>query len=367
MRRALERRLVRDIRVMLAKGGYDFPVRRGQGRIVIEGSGLQVAETVSRVFGVASSIPAVRVTNDFDTIIKTVMEVAASVVQPGQTFAIDCRRVGNQEYSSRDVEVAAGNEILNQLGGNGISVDLGDPDVTIHAEAREVAYIYHQVLPGPRGFPFGSQGRLIALFSGGIDSPVAAWLMMKRGAAIELLYMDQRPFVGESYYARAVTVARKLSSYVPLKEYYLTVAPMGTIMRCIAECVSPRYTCVVCKRMMYRVARTIADRCGADGIVTGECLGQVASQTLSNLRTIEDAVTIPVYRPLIGLEKLDSIAIAKRIGTYALSSSAVNDCSVVPSKPATKSLSAQVSVAEEGLDVKSLIVEAISNLTYVRL
>lgn len=352
---------------MLAKRGHDFLVRRGRGRIVIEGSGFDVAETVSRVFGVASSIPAARVANDFNTIIKTVGEVAAGVLKPGQTFAIDCRRVGNHEYSSRDVEVAAGNEILNRLGGCGVSVDLDDPDVTIHAEARDVAYIYHQVLPGPRGFPFGSQGRLIALFSGGIDSPVAAWLMMKRGAEIALLFMDQKPFVGENYVDRAVIVAKKLSSFVPLREYYLMVAPMGTIMQHIAERIPPRYICIVCKRMMFRVACSIADRDGAYGIVTGECLGQVASQTLSNLKTIEEAVTVPVYRPLIGLEKLDSIAMAKRIGTYELSSSAVSGCSVVPRKPATKSQSRHISVVEDRLDVDSLVIEAINNLTYIRL
>jgi thiamine biosynthesis protein ThiI len=334
---------------------------------VIEGSGLDVAETVSRVFGVASSIPAVRVINDFDAIINTVGELAASILLPGQTFAIDCRRVGNQEYSSRDVEVAAGNVILNRLGGCGVSVDLDDPEVTIYVEARDVAYIYHQVFPGPRGFPFGSQGRLVALFSGGIDSPVAAWLMMKRGAEIELLFMDQRPFVGDNYYARAVTVAKKLSTFVPLKDYFLTVASMGTIMQRITECVPPRYVCIVCKRMMYRVACSLADRDGADGIVTGESLGQVASQTLSNLKTIDGAVTTPVYRPLIGLEKLDSIALAKKIGTYKLSTSAVSGCTVVPRKPVTKSRANYVSAAEEGLDVDSLVIEAVNDLTYVRL
>jgi len=350
---------------MLTKRGHDVPVRRGQGRIVIEDSGVDVAETVSRVFGVAASIPAVRVANDFDTIIKTVVEVATSVLTPGQTFAIDCRRVGNQEFSSREVEVAAGNEILNRLGG--VSVDLDEPDVTIHAEARDVAYVYHRLIPGPRGFPFGSQGRLVALFSGGIDSPVAAWLMMKRGAAVELLFMDQRPFVDDAYFTRAVAVATKLSAFVPQEEYHLTVAPMGVIMQLIAEHVTPRYICITCKRMMYRVACSLADRDGAAGIVTGECLGQVASQTLSNLKTIEETASTPVYRPLIGMEKLDSIALAKRIGTYELSSSAVSGCSLVPKKPATKSLPVHASAAEEGLDIDGLVIEAIDNLTYVRL
>jgi len=366
VRKTLEQQLARHIRTSLKReGNANVKIVRIQGRLIVEGGDtLTVAETASKVFGVTSAIPAVKVTSDMDAIAQTALDMALQSIKDDQSFAVRARRVGEQTYTSRDIEVKVGAEILKHLKTRGVKVDLEDPDITIYVEARDSdAYIYHRVIDGPNGLPFGSQGKLISLFSGGIDSPVAAWLMMKRGADVKLLFLDQRPFVGEDYCTKALKVTEKLRQYVPLKSYFLNVAPMGDIMDEIGKHVPPKFTCVVCKRMMYRIACGLAEKMGADGIVTGENLGQVASQTLANLRVLDDTSTLPVYRPLIGFEKMEIVALAKRIGTYEASISSVHGCSAVPSKPATKARIEDVLEAEKKIPMDKLVSEALEGIT----
>jgi len=368
VRRGLEHQLTRHVAASLKRGGIiDAKVRRIRGRLVVEGGDPgTVAEMASKVFGVTSAIPAVKVASDMDTIARSALEVALRSIRDDQSFAVRARRVGEQTYTSRDVQVRVGAEILGCLKPRGVRVNLKNPDVTIHIEARNGdAYVYHRIIDGPSGLPFGSQGKVIGLFSGGIDSPVAAWLMMKRGANVKLLFLDQRPFVGDDYYGRALDVAGKLRRYVPLKSYILHVAPMGEIMDEIVKHVPVKLTCVVCKRMMYRVACGLAERMNADGIVTGENLGQVASQTLANLKVLDEASTLPVHRPLIGFEKTEIVAWAKRIGTYEASTASIHGCSAVPAKPVTKARLEDVLEAERALPTSRLVSDALERITLV--
>ncbi len=362
VRRHLEALLLSHMRKQLELKGLQVDkTSREQGRLIIEGSDpMRGAEVVAKVFGVASAMPAMRIDIDLPTITQTVVAVAEAIVAPQHSFAINARRIGKHRYTSKAIEVAAGDAVLQALGSRGVHVDLSHPDHTISVEVRgQTAYVYHRVVPGVAGLPWGSQGRVVSLFSGGIDSPVAAWRMMKRGCSVRLLFGDQRPFVGDDYYDRAVTVARRLREYVPHDQYALTVVPIGAIMEAIVAEVPSKLICVCCKRMMYRLGCQLAEQMGAEGIVTGESLGQVASQTLQNLRVLEDAASLPVYRPLIGCEKLEIVKQAEAIGTYPLSATAIHGCTAVPKKPTTRAKVADVKAAEDRLNIPHLMAQAL--------
>lgn len=373
VRRRLENLLMRHIRKRLEldgfKGGKVGRVGGAQGRLLVEGTDcLKRAEAITGVFGVASAMPAIRIRDDLTTIAQMVVEVAEEIIEPNQSFAVDARRTGNQPYSSKEIEVLAGDEVLKKLSGKGVRVDLNNPSKTIHVEARgKTAYVYHRVFHGFAGLPFGSQGKVVSLFSGGIDSPVAAWLMMRRGCSVRLLFFDQRPFVGDDYYERALKVAGKIREYVPMDNYSLNAVSMGEIMGEMVEKVPSRLICVCCKRMMYRMGCMFGEKIGAEGLVTGESLGQVASQTLTNLRVLDEAASLPVYRPLAGFEKLESVQWAKKIGTYEFSTASIHGCTAVPKKPSTKARLLDVKRAEERLDVQKLTSEALREVTQIPL
>ncbi len=296
------------------------------------------------------------------------VEVAADRILDGEAFAVRPKVVGDHPYSSRDLAVKAGSMILDANSGRGVHVDLSQPDTTIYIEVRDRdAFVYTQIFKGVLGLPYGSQGKLVSLFSGGIDSPVATWLMMKRGAEVLPLLMDQRPHVGDSYIERAERACRAIGEYVPSKDFGLNVAPMGGIMGRIMEASVPKLRCVLCKRSMYRIANLFAMEKDARGIVTGESLGQVASQTLDNLNVLDGAADLPVLRPNIGLDKVEIEDIARDIGTYDLTAIRVEGCTVVPDKPSTRARLEQVLELEEELGLVSLCSEAAKGIEMIKL
>lgn len=370
VRRHLENLLMHHIRKRLELDGVRAgKVVKARGRLIVEGvAGLRGAEIIANVFGVASAMPALRIGDDLASITRTVVDVASEIIEPKKSFALAARRTGGQPYSSKDLEVVVGDAVLKSLSGKDVRVDLTNPDETIHVEARgRAAYVYHRVFHGVAGLPFGSQGKVVSLFSGGIDSPVAAWLMMKRGCAARLLFCDQRPFAGDDYYARALKVAGRIRKYVPLDNYSLHVVSTGEIMKEIVEKVPSKLICLCCKRMMYRIACMLAEKIGAEAVVTGESLGQVASQTLVNLRILDEAASLPVYRPLIGWEKLESVGWAEKIGTYELSTTSVHGCTALPRKPSAKARLGDVKRAEEKLNVQKLMSKAIREILQIPL
>ena len=370
VRRLLERRLMDYIKFSLYKEGFrGFNVYRMQGRICVEGvEAERAAGVLSKLFGVVSVMPALRTTADLDDIVRCAVDAAGRVLEDRGSFAVRAKVVGEHPYSSRDLEVRVGSEILEALRGRGIHVDLDEPERVVYVEVRgDAAFIYTEVIPGPGGLPYGSQGRLVSLFSGGIDSPVAAWMMMKRGAHVLLLFLDQRPYVGEDYYTRALEAAKVLRGYVPLRDFNLHIVGFGEVMERILGCERPNLRCVLCKRSMYRVASLVAQRLRAQGLVTGESLGQVASQTLHNLAVLSEATTLPIYRPLIGLDKVEIERVARRIGTYEVTAKGVEGCSVVPRRPTTKADLGKVREMEEKLGIRELEGEAVRQMRKVRL
>ena len=339
VRNRLERMLAGQIKHQLQRQGYQDPqVTRVFGRIFIDNVPPEAAPTVANVFGVVAAMPATRTEPDLEILINSIVEEATHVMGKGMTFAVRAKVVGDHPYSSQDVAVQGGSAVLEALNEREIKVDLTKPDVTLYIEVRDNnAFVYSRIVPGVLGLPYGSQGKMVSLFSGGIDSPVSTWLMMKRGAHVLPLFMDQRPFVGDSYVERVKVAFNFLSRYVPLDEYHLFSAPMGEIMERIAETSEPRFTCILCKRAMYRIAQYFAEKKEAKAIVTGESLGQVASQTLDNMYVLNNAATMPVLRPVVGLDKTEIEKISQRIGIYDVTAKKVEGCKSVPPNPATRS------------------------------
>lgn len=208
--------------------------------------------------------------------------------------------------------------------------------------------------------------RFVALVSSGIDSPVATYLLSKKAEEIILIHADNRPFTDDCEIEKFVTLAKYLKILVPSKiKAYLV--PHGNTLCSYKECCDWKFTCVVCKRMMLRYAEAIADKEHADAIIMGDSLGQVASQTLQNIRVVEQAVQLPILRPLIGFDKEDTIKIAKKIGTFDLSIAPAEGCSAVPVKPSTRARLNQIVAEEQKLNVDELVQDAVRHATLVKL
>ena len=364
VRSSLERRLAAQITYALIRSGYsEARARRRFGRIIVDGVPAEAAGVVAGVFGVVHAIPAEATGSSMEEIEELAVRVAGGVLRMGSTFAVRPKVVGEHPYGSRDVAVKAGAAINEAYIDRGIKVNLTRPDATIGVEVRDrEAFVYTDVVEGVGGLPYGSQGRAVALFSGGIDSPVATWLIMKRGVEVYPLFMDQTPYVGESYLTRARDAFMSLAKYVPAEGFALYSAPMGVVMERILESPEPRFTCILCKRAMYRIAEEFCKEKNAKSIVTGESLGQVASQTLDNLYVLDSAVSIPVLRPLIGLDKVEIEDKARKIGTYSVTAHRVEGCKAVPSTPATTSKVEKIEALEASLGIADLCSEVVKGI-----
>jgi thiamine biosynthesis protein ThiI len=364
VRSRLERMLANQIGYTLRRNEFsDFKIKRRFGRIYVENVHGEAAKPLARVFGVASTMPSEKTTADIDKILNLLVDVAERTLRKNESFAVRPKVVGSRPYDSRELAVKGGSAILEALKDRNIYVNLDEPSVTFYVEVRNHdAFVYTEIIPGFSGLPYGSQGKMVSLFSGGIDSPVATWLMMKRGVSVLPLFMDQRPHVGESYIERAEEASKKIREYAPVEDFTLYIAPTGVIMDRIHESPSPRFNCILCKRSMYRIAEAFALRKKAKGIITGESLGQVASQTLDNLYTLDSSVNLPVFRPIIGLDKVEIEHTSRKIGTYTITAKKVNGCTVVPDKPATRSRTEDIQELENELELHSLCIEAVNNI-----
>jgi len=321
-------------------------VRKSWGRIWLEGPVDQ--EKLKKIFGIVSFSECERCSlQELDSYIMDFCTRAD--LDAARTFALRLRRVGDHPFSSREKTVELADKILEHF--KNLKVNLDNPDATIYVEIRDNdCYLYRDVIKGAGGLPLGVEGKLVALFSGGIDSPVATWMMMRRGCKIIPVYTEMDSFSSESALKKAEAVIKVLKVYQPdielrvVKDEFLRRAKV--VMR---KYDLENYTCLICKRHMYRLAELIAKEVGAKGIVTGESLGQVASQTLDNLFVLDSAISMPIYRPLIGFDKVEAEGIARKIGTFEPSTMPAEGCKAVPHKPATKGKLDKVLKIEEGL------------------
>ncbi|MGA2918669.1 tRNA uracil 4-sulfurtransferase ThiI [Methanoregula sp.] len=276
-------------------------------------------------------------------------------IEKAKTFAVRMKRVGKHAFSSNEKAIEFGDLIRGEF--PHLKVNLATPDKEIHIEIRaNEAYLYDTVTKAVGGLPLGVEGTLVALVSGGIDSPVAAWMMMKRGCRILPVFVALDTFLDETTIARAERVVEVLAKYQPgihltvIRDSYLAAAKQELVRRHLEK-----YTCLFCKRRMYRVATALAVQAGAKGIVTGESLGQVASQTLDNLVVLTDAASeVPIHRPLIGFDKEETMKIAREIGTFSESTSKASGCKAVPSGPSTKAKLATILEIEAKLEATKM-------------
>jgi len=294
-------------------------------------------------------------------VIKTALDLARATAKNESTFAVRCHRVGTHTYSSMDICKEVGKQILTNLKHRKLKVDLTNPQHTISIEIRDAeAYVYSETLQGPGGFPVGSQPKVVCLLSGGIDSPVACWLVMRRGCTMFPVYFDNAPLTGEKTTAKALDQAKKLFEWSIGYPQRVYIVPHGKNLETFMQNAPRKLTCLLCKRMMYRVAECVAEKENAEGIVTGEAIGEQASQTLTNLRALNEAArNYPVHRPLLGFDKTETEALAKKIGTYEISIRKAKGCTAAPNQPATEAKLETVKKAEEKLDLEKMVEESV--------
>ncbi|MCL7414685.1 MAG: tRNA 4-thiouridine(8) synthase ThiI [ANME-2 cluster archaeon] len=341
-------------------------VSREWGRIYVHTADPEAARAAARVFGVVSVSSAVICEPTLESVSSVAADVGQEIIGEGQSFGIRPRRAGNHDFSSRDIGIACGDAVWQRIEHQGPSVDLTNPDVEIFVEVRQNhAFVYTDVINGVGGLPLGTQGKMVALVSGGIDSPVAAWLMMKRGCEIIPVYVNNDPFSDETTRQRALECIRVLQTWAPSHPFKVYEVPGGESQISFLSDCQRRYTCVLCRRMMYRIAAGIMEKEHAHGVITGASLGQVASQTSQNMLAETCGIHVPIYHPVIALDKTEIVDIARNIGSYDASTRPATCCTAVPEKPATAARCSDVCGEEEKIDVDELLQMALSGLKIV--
>jgi len=345
--------------------GDRFLVRLGAGASLDE-----AIQRVERVLGVAYYAVARPVERDLDAICRAAWAEIESL--PFTTFAVRAKRSDKTfPHTAMQIESAVGRYLLDQLRacGREVRVQLGNPDLTCRVEITPgPALVYARKIEGPGGLPPNTAGRVTCLLSGGYDSAVAAYLLMKRGAHLTFVHFygtGARP--GESSLHVADGLARQLVRYQFNAKLYRV--PFEAVQREIVRYAPEDFRVLLYRRMMLRIAQVIAKRDRSLALLTGDSLGQVASQTLRNLAAVESVAAMPVFRPLIGADKLEILDLARKIGTYEISSEPFHDCCPVfmPRTPALFATPEQLDAAESGLDIPSLVTMGIRGASVQKL
>lgn len=360
-----ERKLLQRINGALTGSGAAS--RYEQGRIYVRGLSDAdydgALERLKKVFGIHSLSPALSVEKDFEAIFsaaKTLVEAALEGKEKA-SFKVFARR-GDKRFplDSQAICRELGHLLLLAFPER-LTVDVHAPEINVCVEVRDSAYVYTSEIMCAGGMPTGTAGRAALLISGGIDSPVAGYLMAKRGLELSAVHFYSYPYTSERARDKVVALTRLLSEYAG--EVKLHLVPFTEIQLAIYDKCPPKETTVIMRRLMMKIAEVIAEKDGALALVTGEALGQVASQTLESLCTTDDAVHMPVFRPLIGFDKDEIITIAKKIDTFATSILPYEDCCTVfvPEHPVTKPSVASIRKSEAKVDFSEMIETALKN------
>jgi thiamine biosynthesis protein ThiI len=364
-RSAFERRL-RDNLDAAVIGLTDQRTELISSRLLVRSSDprttIDLARRIAVVPGVSSASPCYITSREQHDQDKAAL-LAVSEAGPFETFAVHSRRSNTDHpVSSMQMNVHIGQAIVDATGKK---VDLGNPDVTCSVEVVQgETYVYTLKLPGPGGLPVGTAGKVVSLLSAGIDSPVASWRIMKRGAVVVGVHYSGRPQTDDASEELVARIAEVLSSAGGIGRVYFV--PFGDLQKEISLIAPPDLRVLLYRRLMVRVAERIARIEKAKALVTGESLGQVASQTLDNIAAVDEVATMPVLRPLSGSDKLEIIAEARRLGTYALSTQTHTDCCTLfmPRSPATHATVEEVLAAEADLDVGRMVTDALESVTF---
>ncbi|EST53059.1 thiamine biosynthesis protein ThiI [Brevibacillus panacihumi W25] len=356
-----EEALARSVKSVL-RSFFKVKVRRNYGRMYVELHGEdahEVMERLKRVFGISSFSPTIHVEPDQETIKTRALELIRQMDPQPRTFRVVTRRA-DKRYPTPSMEMnrIVGTHILRAL--PQIKVDVHEPEAIVNIEIRtEGTYISCETIPGPGGLPVGVSGKVLLLLSGGIDSPVAGWMMLKRGVTLEAIHFHSYPFTSERSLQKVRDLAHKLTKWGGTVR--LHVVPFTEIQTAIREKCPEDYLITIMRRFMMRISERVAANTGAKALATGESLGQVASQTLESMDTINKVISIPLLRPLVAMDKIEITDISRKIDTYELSILPYEDCCTVftPKNPVTRPKAYLAARFEEALDVEALVEAAV--------
>lgn len=336
-----EEALAQQIKYALKRCEGEFKITRTQGRIYVDAlSEFDFDETVDElktVFGVSGICPVVHVEDEgFEKLSEAIVKYMDDVYPDKNiTFKVQARRARkNYPLNSMELNREIGGAVLDAF--PEIRVDVHKPDVLLNVEIREKIYIYSEVIPGPGGMPVGSNGKAMLLLSGGIDSPVAGYMVAKRGVKIDAVYFHAPPYTSDRAKQKVVDLARLVSRYTgPI---YLHVINFTDIQLAIYDKCPHDELTIIMRRYMMKIAEKIAKDTECLGLITGESIGQVASQTIQSLAVTNEVCTLPVFRPLIGFDKMEIVDISEKINTYETSILPYEDCCTifVAKHPVTK-------------------------------
>lgn len=361
-----ENKLIKNIKNILKPIGT-FDVYKEYGRIYVNLEDYdyeEVVEEVKKVFGIVGVCPAVRAEKDYKKLKELALNMLEEKIEQGyKSFKVESRR-GDKDFelTSQEMSLDIGGYLLSQVKDR-IKVDVRNPEVKIKCELRQNhVMVYSDTIPGYGGLPIGTNGRAMSLLSGGIDSPVASWMVAKRGMELECIHFHSYPFTSEKSQEKVKDLATILAKYC--SRVRLHKVNMLEIQKAIGlKCREEEMT-IISRRFMMQIAQRVAESRNCDALVTGESIGQVASQTIQGLTCTNASVTMPVFRPLIAMDKTEIIEIAQKIGTFETSILPEEDCCTVfsPKKPVTKPKLDKIEKSESSLDVEGLIQEAINNI-----
>ena len=357
-----EKKLAQNIKLALKGMGYT-EVRRIYGRILImlhpDADVEAIQQRLGKVMGIAHFELALATAQRVDAIQAAALELVKD--RQFKTLKVETKRANKRfPLTSPEISATVGAYLLSATGA---SADMHNPDLRCNIEiVDEAAYVYVEKIRGVGGLPVGSSGKVLVMLSGGIDSPVAAWRMMKRGVKALFVHFYSYPYTDRASLEKVEELAEILATWNYRTQVYFV--PFAEVQREIVTQTPARFRVILYRRMMVRIAQQIAAAAKAECLVTGESLGQVASQTLVNLRVIEEVAEIPILRPLIGDDKAEIMELAEQIGTFEISTLPHDDCCslFVPEHPATNASLEAVQEAEAALDVNTLVKLAVESV-----
>lgn len=321
----------------------------------------EIIKILQKIFGIRSFSPAVKVERDIEKIKQAADELFRNLYHSKKTFKISAKRADRTfEYNTDDINQILGAHILNSF--PELKVDVRNPDVNLEVEIRaEAAYLSAETILGPGGLPIGSSGKAMLMLSGGLDSPVAGYMAMKRGMELEVVHFFSPPYTSERAKQKVIDLTKKLSEIAGTLT--LHIVPFTKAQEAVRKQIPENYGMTTTRRLMLRITDELRRKHEALAIVTGESLGQVASQTLESMFAINEVTTTPILRPLIMMDKTDIIKIAQEINTHDISIRPFEDCCTifVPASPKTKPKREKVNFYESFIDFEIFIQEAVNN------
>ncbi len=369
-KRIFEQKLMANVNMRLAQFG-EWNVYCIQSTVYVEPKGEcdmdGAFEAMKTVFGVAAVSRAAAAPKDADAIVETAKTYLADTLRAARSFKVESKRA-DKSFPMTSIQLSqyVGGELHDAF--PHLTVDVHDPELVVNVEIRDLAaYVHAGGEPGAGGLPVGTCGRAVTLLSGGIDSPVSTWMIARRGVEVIPVHFFSPPYTSEAAKRKVLELARLLLPWCG--KLMVEIVPFTEIQEQIRLKCPEEYFTLIMRRFMMRLAQNVAELNGCRALVTGENLGQVASQTMEALAVTEDACSLPILRPLIGMDKTEIIGLARKIGTFDTSILPYEDCCTVftPRHPKTKPRLEDVVAAESVLDIDALVAEAAANTERVRI